>query len=466
MDNPHFDILESRLLLDGAPPLMGDANRDDFVDYNDLQIVCNNFGITNGTWEQGDFNNDGLVDAFDYITVKNNIGNIREISAYDRDDIIYAFGTQGDDQFDVFKDAEGIWINDMLFANADNYNNIWIESFGGNDIIKVDYSITEKTYLLSGPGDDKIYENSQGESIVEAGDGDDLIVTIGGGHDILEGGNGIDSYWFDSSDYATHVSEEEISLLSVHEVIEFVSPYESETISLEISGQNFTDPATSYPYNNNYSNYSLFGNGIKYNDAKQGNLGDCYYIATLSSLALTNPEVIYQSITELGDGTYAIRFFRSGTERYYRLDADLPGNFSPVYAKIINGSIWAPLLEKAYCFFRYGQNSYNSISGGWMTTPLYELTNKGTNTQFVSTTIREQVITFIIDALNNEYAISAGTHSDNIAPIIGAHAYVIMDLYTDDINTYVKLYNPWGNVLTVDIDVFLGSFSALVVCLL
>jgi hypothetical protein len=53
--------------------LQGDANRDTFIDSNDLALVEGNYGGT-GTWEAGDFDNDGVVGFSDLGYVVGNFG--------------------------------------------------------------------------------------------------------------------------------------------------------------------------------------------------------------------------------------------------------------------------------------------------------------------------------------------------------------------------------------------------------
>jgi hypothetical protein len=50
-----------------APTLVGDANYDHVVDFNDLVILAQNYNTTGKTWSQGDFNGDGSVDFNDLV---------------------------------------------------------------------------------------------------------------------------------------------------------------------------------------------------------------------------------------------------------------------------------------------------------------------------------------------------------------------------------------------------------------
>src|SRR5690606_36561200 len=49
-------------------------------------------------------------------------------------------------------------------------------------------------------------------------------------------------------------------------------------------------------------------NDIDPNDVSQGQLGDCYFIASLAAIARQNPDLIREMIRDNGDGTYTITF--------------------------------------------------------------------------------------------------------------------------------------------------------------
>ena len=72
-------------------------------------------------------------------------------------------------------------------------------------------------------------------------------------------------------------------------------------------------------------------------------------------------------VADLGDGTYAVRFYRDGQAYYVRVDADLwvAPNGKPKYARFgKQNSLWVPIVEKAYAFFRTQQGNYPSLNSG------------------------------------------------------------------------------------------------------
>jgi hypothetical protein len=205
------------------------------------------------------------------------------------------------------------------------------------------------------------------------------LVRLGGA---VAGGLGNDSFWTDTTDVILDASAWEINNRHVHAVSQFMS-YTIDggspiAVSKELNGQNLADPLHIVPdleereippvfTLKNYQDNPLFASiGPSKDDIDQGGVGDCYFVATLSAIADANPDFIRQMVVDLGDGTYAVRFYDSGQEVYVRVDADLwlqDGNLA--YAGLgLEGSIWAPIVEKAYAFFRKGQGTYQSISSG------------------------------------------------------------------------------------------------------
>jgi hypothetical protein len=55
--------------------LLGDANLDNKVDFNDLVLLAQHYGATNANWDQGDFNYDGEVNFNDLTIQAQNYGS-------------------------------------------------------------------------------------------------------------------------------------------------------------------------------------------------------------------------------------------------------------------------------------------------------------------------------------------------------------------------------------------------------
>jgi len=327
---------------------------------------------------------------------------------------------------------------------AGYYGYISVYGFGGDDVIRLDYSITGSTLVYAGDGNDKLYENSQGAATIYGGAGDDLLVAVGGGNDVVYGESGTDSYWADTTDTLADSTSAEAAAKNIHRIAGFYQPYSADPasvdyVSKDINGQNLRDPYTTYGVSN-YANRPLFVDGPQYDDIRQGALGDCYYLAVLASMSDTDPNLIRQAITDLGDGTYAVRYYRGGAEVYLRLDAHMPSAYA---ALTPDGETWVMLMEKAYAFFRYGSNCYSSIEGGWMSTVVGELTGASSQTQWTggSATLLASTISTNLAA---GHSLTLGSYSNAASPVVGGHAYMIKSIEGVGDAAYVTVYNPWG----------------------
>ena len=65
---------------------------------------------------------------------------------------------------------------------------------------------------------------------------------------------------------------------------------------------------------------SLFCFGPSETDVDQGSVGDCYFLASLGSVADRDPGRIEDIFTDNGDGTFTVRFFRDGNAEYVTVD--------------------------------------------------------------------------------------------------------------------------------------------------
>jgi len=401
---------------------------------------------------------------------------------------LFVFGTNEDDSVTIRQEGGRITVTTAggseVFVSS--LTNIIVYGFGGADVIRITNGVTISSWIYGGDGDDMLFAAATAVERLYGEAGDDLLVSLGGGADRLYGGGGVDSFWLDGLDVLGDASTVEIAAGYVHRIDEFYQPYsddpnDEEYIPLEIAGQNFTDPAlTSYACGYaNFASTPVFVDGPEYDDIVQGSVGDCYYLAALASLAETDPSIIEQMIAPLGDGTYAVRFYNGGEEIYLRIDADLPVSSSShlVYAKTgPDDELWVPLLEKAYAYFRYGQNSYASINGGWMSTVYHQVTGQASRFLWMQGS-EESLYNYLAESLAEGHAVTVGSYYDSPSPIVGSHAYVIKSVEIVDGQRYVTVFNPWGTdgrawdsnysdgLLRISVSQVQQSFSAAVICM-
>ncbi|TWT33725.1 Hemolysin, chromosomal [Posidoniimonas corsicana] len=291
-------------------------------------------------------------------------------------------GYDGDDQFD-------------------NHTAIPVLAYGGDgdDTLR---GGSGPDALHGGAGDDQLYAKA-GDDILRGGagndglyaaagfdqlfgdDGDDHLVSLAGGYAVLTGGAGLDGFWLAPTDLAADASPAELNSNAVHQVDAFMGysfdkGATSTPVGKQLTGGSLADPLPIINEDNpvplslqNFADQPLFASGgPSKEDIFQGSVGDCYFVATLSAVADAYPDYIRQMVTDLGDGTYAVRFWDAGQEVYVRVDADLwvTGDGALRYAKLgQEGSLWVAIVEKAFAFFRRMQGTYASIASGDQTLP-------------------------------------------------------------------------------------------------
>jgi hypothetical protein len=223
---------------------------------------------------------------------------------------------------------------------------------------------------------------------------------------------------------------------------------------------------------------SLFPSIPSNKDEYQGELGDCYYISSLGTIADSNPAAIENMFINNGDGTYTVRFYGGtyggfyntngtlsdgfangvGTASYVTVNLSLPTYYGTLIyadcgfsASSSTNSLWIPLAEKAYAQWnetglegRNGTNTYAGIEGGWMA--YVDAQVLGCNaTDYSLTTSTEQAM---ISGLSANDAVTIATDQSNNSAdtlpggLYGSHAYAVL-AYNASSGLFT-LYNPWG----------------------
>jgi hypothetical protein len=234
-----------------------------------------------------------------------------------------------------------------------------------------------------------------------------------------------------------------------------------------------SDKTTTYEYKPVQG--QLFRDGIVYSDITQGDVGDCYFLASLAATTLKTRDVIQNMFIDNGDNTFTVRFFMNGKTDYVTVDRSLPTNSSGGAAfagwggghfSNTNNELWVALAEKAYAQINEsggigqdGTNSYNGrdvsptpvkdnrdggINGGTGNDALAHITGRSTKKGNVNWGIFDQNddIGRIIHAFNTNQLVVLGTNkADEVASeFVGKHAYALVAAQPDGF----VVYNPWG----------------------
>lgn len=189
------------------------------------------------------------------------------------------------------------------------------------------------------------------------------------------------------------------------------------------------------------------GKAIHPNDVSQGQVGDCYLIASLASLADQNPEAIRKMIKANGDGTFTVTLYVRN-EHGLLIPHEVLVNPRKHPGDHVNfaddgSEAWPLLIEKAYAQL-YG--GYEEIGkGGLLTTALEALSGKESTAMRLSDLSIEQLAQYD----QADYAITIESHRNGLTHelyrdgvLVTKHGYYVSDVNPE--NGTVTIRNPWG----------------------
>jgi hypothetical protein len=184
-------------------------------------------------------------------------------------------------------------------------------------------------------------------------------------------------------------------------------------------------------------------------DVSQGLIANCFILAALASVAAADPSLLRGVVTDLGDGTYAVRIMQGKSARYYRLDADLPvrpGNaVSPAYGQLgADNSLWVALVEKAFALDRGG--SYKNLDrGGWMSVA-YTALGLTARTLLPGSSPMGMLMLAAGQLAFGQAVTLATKRQVGESPVMPNHAYMLEGVEVDarGMPTVVHLRNPWS----------------------
>ena len=186
-------------------------------------------------------------------------------------------------------------------------------------------------------------------------------------------------------------------------------------------------------------------------EVEQGNMGDCYFLASLAAVAQTNPEFIERNIW-YSDGKYHVRMYEDGWGGTREVVVDVDPSVAQNGARDGDGNIsWMSVYEAAYAQHKGG---YDDIEeGGFAHDALPTITGKQAFTYDDEPSLGE-----IRTAFDNGCVVVADTavregddggwwdvvnNDDGPVPrdTVASHQYVVRG-FTED--GRIILQNPWG----------------------
>jgi hypothetical protein len=209
---------------------------------------------------------------------------------------------------------------------------------------------------------------------------------------------------------------------------------------------------------------SLFRDGATASDVVQGRngsryLGDCWLLASLASIAHSQPKVIEQAITDHGDGSVTVRLHREdagGTmvAEDVRVDASVPrtADGRDAYAQRQDRKeLWVVLVQKAFAAWKGG---YGALDSGVPSDALTALTGKRSGTSFTRGADPSALQKTLVDNHGARKPMVAASGTDfalGQTGIVPAHAHSILDVSQEGGETWVTVrdtfaaYEPAGN---------------------
>jgi hypothetical protein len=194
---------------------------------------------------------------------------------------------------------------------------------------------------------------------------------------------------------------------------------------------------------------------ISVNDLHQGQLGDCFLIASIGELALTHPDAITKMIKVNANGTETVTLYTDknghvanyGTTVFKATTITIDNTFSSAGVNngatqdVLNGQkeIWPQVLEKAIATLDGG---YNTIAnGGNPMIVMQELTGHAASFMSAAALTIQKLQAFIAEGDLIAMDTGGGGLPFNL---VNSHAYMFEKLTITNGAAMVQVGNPWG----------------------
>ncbi|KAJ6242858.1 calpain-15 [Anaeramoeba flamelloides] len=203
---------------------------------------------------------------------------------------------------------------------------------------------------------------------------------------------------------------------------------------------------------------SLFKDGFDPSDIRQGMLGDCYLLSSLSVLTL-HPKLMENIFVYSKNekyGFFIVKLFFNDKWEYVLIDDYFPckSNLKSAFGHSNDPlELWVQVLEKAYAKI-FG--SYMAIEGGFVHLALSNLSGgvpeliEMQKKEVVEQIQNGQLWIKLLNYHHNEFLIGTGSNAGsdtNLSKggIVKGHAYSILNVVEIDGHQLLQLRNPWGD---------------------
>lgn len=202
---------------------------------------------------------------------------------------------------------------------------------------------------------------------------------------------------------------------------------------------------------------------IRPDHIQQGELGDCYFLAAVASLADTpaGKKQIFDMIQDKGNGKFSVTF---PGKPAITIDAPTDAEIA-LYSTSGKDGQWLAVLEKAYAhqtnqdaWFIQRSNPYDAIgNGAQLSTGIKGITGSGSDTDILLLTSESSLRTKLQQALKAG-RVTTSSVSKTLNPMADqsrtanglprGHAYSVLAF--DAKKDQVTVRNPWGNTELID----------------
>lgn len=206
----------------------------------------------------------------------------------------------------------------------------------------------------------------------------------------------------------------------------------------------------------NAETYGAFGPKVA--DIRQGQVGDCWFLATLAAVCHERPLDIQRMIRRSPDGGYDVRFYDEVfpglvREEWVHVNAEL----TDVYAAAADNDgdhrpeIWVPIVEKAMALFMTrhqpegGGEGYQAIDADYTYRAITALTGHAADYEVITANDTDTAWRMLQRANSGTAVVAETPAAPADARIVGGHAYTVLGTHEENGVKYVTLRNPWGS---------------------
>jgi hypothetical protein len=210
-------------------------------------------------------------------------------------------------------------------------------------------------------------------------------------------------------------------------------------------------------------NEQLGADAASLSEINQGEVGDCWFIASIGAELQQDPNFVRDHIHDNGNGTYTVTFYDDGKPVQVTVDGQIPtdrdGAGSPGAhtdsSWDSDGPLWLAIYEKAYANYKGG--SYEDIEGGWGDQGMSDLSgvdaDRHDNDLFDGPSLED-----IQQQLADGHPVTVGTRDDSGfwwwqdddddrvdgGKLVSDHEYIVKEVDQTDSGWQIVLRNPWG----------------------